>query len=60
MKTQRIQIRGMSLIVQAPTQNELDEKITRLRDRGRSDIPTTTEDSIEHERNRKHFEGYDW
>lgn len=60
MKTQRIQIRGMSFIVQAPTQEELNDKVKTLLDRGRSDIPTTTEDNIDHERNRRHFEGYDW
>lgn len=57
---QRIRIRGYYTIIEGDTPEELARNVKIAKDRARSDIPMTPEDEIDHRRNRKHFEGYDW
>jgi hypothetical protein len=58
--TERIRVRGYYVEVEADSAAGLADKIKRLRARAASDIPTTNEDEIDHRRNRRHFEGYDY
>lgn len=59
-RTERIRVRGYYVHVEADTADELAAKINLLRARAASDIPITNEDEIDHRRNRRHFEGYDY
>ena len=57
---ERIQVRGFYMWVEANTAEELRAEIARVRARATSDIPVTNEDEIDHRRNRRRFEGYDY